>query len=113
MKNSNVRITSNIYPVKTVMTRDVIDGETREIIPKDGNEAYSLEISDLEALKTACDSCSCTCDACMQIGDISEKPWGRVRVDDSLIDICKCQRTSCERFYSECRPDLEQSDANQ
>jgi len=113
MMNPNVRITSNIYPVKTVMTRDVIDGEMSETIPKEGNEAYFREISDLEALKTACDSCSCTCDLCLKIGDTSEKPWGRVRVNGSLVDICKCQRTLCKRFYSECRPDLRKPNVGQ
>jgi hypothetical protein len=106
MKKSNVRIASNIYPAKTV-TRDSADGETRELISKGSNEAYFREIADHEVLKTACDSCSCTCDSCMKIGDISEKPWGRVRVGGELVDICKCQRTSCRLFYSDCRPDLE------
>lgn len=103
MKNPNISVVSNIYPVKT--KRDYVDIE--------GNEAYFQQISDLRALKTACDSCCCRCDSCRVIDDTSEKPWGRVRINGSLVDICKCQRKSCELFYKECRPELRGTNANQ
>lgn len=107
MNKSNVRVTSNIYPVRTD-TREFFDGEVREIISKEGNNAYFQEISDLKALKTACDSCSSHL-----MPDPAEKPWGRVRIDGALVDICKCQRTSCQYFYTECRPELKKPNANQ
>lgn len=112
MMRSNIRVVSNIYPVKLVTT--FLHRMTPvETIIEEENRAYFQQISDLEALKTACDSCSCTCSSCMRINDPTEKPWGRVRIDDALIDICKCQRTSCKRFYSECRTDLERPHVNQ
>ena len=112
MKNSNIRLTSNIYPIK--IESKILPGmEPFEIIAKEGNEVYFQQMSDLEALKTACDSCSCTCDSCMATGDLLEKPWGRVRVNGTLVDICKCQRKSCERFYTECRPDFRRDNGKQ
>ena len=111
MKKSNIRVISNIYPVVIKTIPNFLDGETRETIPEQENRNYFQEISDRKDLKTACDSCSCQCDSCMEIKDRSERPWGRVRIDGSLIDICKCQRTLCSLFYSECRTDLEEPNA--
>lgn len=109
MKNSNIRVTSNIYPVNT-QSWTFFEGE---FIPLESNSAYFQEVSDHKALRAACESCSCTCGSCMQEGNLSEKPWGRVRVNGLLVDICKCSRTSCERFYRECRPNLETPNGNQ
>jgi hypothetical protein len=100
MTTPNVRIVSNIYPVVTTL-RESFDGESYEEIPKEGNDAYFQQITDLEAFKTACDSCSL-----MPTHD--EKPWGRIRRDGELVDICKCTNTACYLYYKECRPELQE-----
>jgi len=103
MTASNVHVVSNIYPVKTSI-QELNDGEQSEVILQENNGPYFQQIADLKALRTACDSCC-------YMSDPAEKPYGRVRVAGKLVDICKCQNTTCHLFHSECRPDYKRSQA--
>ena len=106
MIKANIRIKSNIYPICARDYQPPLEGW---YIPEEGNEAYFQQISDIEAYKTACDSCACACAGCFNKRDTSEKPWGRVRINGRLTDICKCQHKACIRFYQQCRPELRET----
>ena len=124
-KNSNVQLTSNVYPVK-------VDGERIDFIengdfvgrvwnrealiklfqcvhhmPPDTRilEKYAKEIPGLSEwqirrIKTP-DECS--------LGLRGEKPWGIVIRDESFEEVCRCNRRDCIRF-AECRPKMETED---
>ncbi len=109
MKNANVRITSNIYPAQKKEFPAPLGGW---YIPKEGNEAYFQQVSDLQVFRTACDTCACQCSGCFGVRDTTEKPWGRVRINGELRDICKCQHKPCAD-YDICRLELRENDAKQ
>ena len=120
-KNSNIQLTSNIYPVK-------VDGEQIDFI-ENGDfvarvwdrealiklyqyvhhvlpdtrtfEKYSKDIPGLSEwqirrIKTP-DECS--------LGFRGEKPWGIVIRDRSFEEVCRCNRRDCP-YFAECRPKM-------
>jgi hypothetical protein len=120
-KNSNVQLTSNIYPVKVdgaridfienpdfvgrVWSRDALIKlfqfvhhmpYDRSILEKYAKAIPGLSEWQIRRIETA-DECSFA---------PGEKPWGIVIRDDSIKEVCRCNKRDCIRF-TECRPEME------
>jgi hypothetical protein len=124
-KNSNVQLTSNVYPVK-------VDGERIDFIE---NGDFVARVWDREALiklfqcvhhvppdtRTVEKYCKDipslsewqirrikTPDEC-SLALPGEKPWGIVIYGESFEEVCKCNKRDC-RQYAKCRPNMEMKD---
>lgn len=123
-KNSNVQLTSNVYPVKADGER--IDfTENRDFVRRVWNREALIKLfqyvyhmppdsrilekaknipglSDwqIQRIKTP-DECA--------LGMSGEKAWGIVIQNGSFKEICKCDQRDCSE-YLRCRPEMENKD---
>jgi hypothetical protein len=122
IKNSNVQLTSNVYPVRAEgeyidFTENVAFvrrvWERKALIklfqfvfhaPLD-TRLLSNYISELSGLSQWQIRRLKTPDECL-IALPDEKPWGVVIRGDVFEEVCKCNRHDCSGF-NKCRPDME------
>lgn len=126
-KNSNVQLTSNIYPVK--VDRERIDfGRNEQFIRRVWDRdalirlfkyVHYVNIVDQRNLRQL-DRYSIPGLSKWQIRRIEtpdkcalcppgDKPWGIVIRGESFEEVCKCNRRDCREF-SKCRPEMEIKD---